>query len=389
MARASVKIVLTAAAVFFILVSESSAHPAWGVYVDPQGQVYFSDLETIWKVDARGRLSVFRAAAAGEGARHTHEINGDEAGNVYGEDSMYEPATGRYTAALWKMTPSGAFSYVLAPGEAPKGMSIWRGRDGSTYASLRRNDARGLMLLKRGADGTVAVLAGDKDAAGRVQQEILYGAGGMAFGADGTLYFAGGASVMKMTPDGIVSPFALDIPGEGAASDNSANAPRSSASAPRPGILGIAVDTGGDVYAADHAGRRVIKVTPRGEVSTLARAEQPWIPTGVAVRDGNVYVLEAGTPSGGHLNARVRKLSPDGRATLLATAGENVSPAVGPSPDTSNEGDEDAPAAPARRVPYAFVALAAGAVVILAFFIWLASRSRAGARSGADHDRTT
>ncbi|HJQ30609.1 MAG TPA: hypothetical protein VJ866_00440 [Pyrinomonadaceae bacterium] len=389
MARTSVKTLLTAAAVLFVLVSELSAHPPWGVAVDPQSQVYFSDLETVWKIDARGRLSVFRARATGEGGRHTHELNCDEAGNVYGEDLTYEPGTEHYIAAVWKMTPAGVFSYVVAPtDDPPKGMSIWRGRDGSTYATLRRDPTSEQFLLKRSPEGTVNVLAGDREAAERVKQVLLYGSGGMAFGADGTLYFVDGASLMKMTPDGVVSALARDIPGEGADGVNGANAPQGSASAPRPGLLGIAVDASGNVYAADLGGRRVVKVTPRGEVSTLWRSEQPWLPTGVAVRGGDVYVLEAGAPRGSHLSARVRKLSPDGRATLLATAGENVSQAAGPSADTSDTRDADAPDAPARRVPYVFIALA-GAVFILAFFIWLASRSRAGGRLGANHDRTT
>jgi hypothetical protein len=372
MTRALVKTFLTAAAVFLILAAETSAHPAWGVAVDTQGQVYFSDLETIWKIDARGRLSVFRAGVSG---RHTHELNVDEAGNLYGEDLSYVPATERYIAALWKMTPAGAFSYVLAPtDDAPKGVSIWRARDGSTYSSLRRDTAPGvLLLIKRSPDGNTVTLLGDKDAAARARQIVPYGVGGMAFGADGTLYFADGASVLKATPGGAVSPLARDIPAEGGAGGGDPAA----ASGTR--ILGLAVDARGDVLAADHDGRRVIRITPRGEVSTLARTEQPWIPTGVAARGSDIFILEAKGPT---LTARVRKLSPDGRLTLLATAGENVSPAAGPRPDTPDEG---APAPSARRTPYAFIALGAG-VVAFALLVWLASRARAARRLGANHD---
>ena len=117
-----------------LLAVEARAHPPWGISVDRQGRIYFSDLETIWKIDTKGKLSVFRE---GVGGRHTHELNLDEGGNLYGEDLSYDPSTQRYTSALWKMTPAGGFAYILAPtNNPPKGMSIWRDRDQNTYAAL-------------------------------------------------------------------------------------------------------------------------------------------------------------------------------------------------------------------------------------------------------------
>ena len=89
------------------LANTAQAHPAWGIAVDRKGQVYFSDLKTIWKIDAQGRLSVFRA-----GKDHTHELNIDEAGNLYGAENAYDPATQRFFSAIWKMTPAGGFSYL-------------------------------------------------------------------------------------------------------------------------------------------------------------------------------------------------------------------------------------------------------------------------------------
>src|SRR5687768_16174822 len=95
---------------WFLLASEVQAHPAWGIAVDRQGQVYFSDLTTVFKVDAQGTVSVFRASAD----RHIHDLSIDEAGNLYGAENSYEPATKRFFSAIWKMTPAGDFSYLLA-----------------------------------------------------------------------------------------------------------------------------------------------------------------------------------------------------------------------------------------------------------------------------------
>ena len=131
----------------FLLASEATAHPAWGIAVDRQGQVYFSDLKTVWRIDTQGKVSVFRD----EG--HTHDLNVDEAGNVYGEHDF---------TAIWKMTPTGGFSYLYAPtGNPPRGVSIWTDRDGNMYSVEQNNHLkRETLLLRRTSGGNVSVLAG-------------------------------------------------------------------------------------------------------------------------------------------------------------------------------------------------------------------------------------
>jgi hypothetical protein len=64
------------------------------------------------------------------------------------------------------------------------------------------------------------------------------------------------------------------------------------------------------------------KIAPDGKVESVLRAERPWSPTGVAVRDGAVYVLEYTNANGGPGEGwlpRVRRLGRDGRVTTLAT----------------------------------------------------------------------
>jgi hypothetical protein len=149
MIRALVTTILALVSICVLLLAKAQAHPAWGIAVDRQGQVYFSDLKTIWKIDTQGKLSVFRAGDD----RHTHELNMDEAGNVYGEDDF---------SAIWKMTPAGGLSYILAPtNNPPKGISIWRDRDGNMYSVEQNNHLkRETLLLRRTPSGNVSVLAG-------------------------------------------------------------------------------------------------------------------------------------------------------------------------------------------------------------------------------------
>lgn len=76
--------------IWTIFPANTPAHPASGIVVDRAGNIYFSDLETIWRLDTQGKLSVFRQCESG---RHVHELAIDEQDNVYGADVSYKPAT--------------------------------------------------------------------------------------------------------------------------------------------------------------------------------------------------------------------------------------------------------------------------------------------------------
>jgi hypothetical protein len=307
---------------------ETRGHPAWGIAVDRQGQVYFSDLESIWKIDAQGRLSAFRAGGSG---RHTHDLNIDEAGNLYGADNSYEPTTQRFFSAIWKMTPAGDFSYLLAPTDRPPiGTSIWRDRDGNMY-HVTNYPERELLVLKRSRNGDVSVLAGRSNAPREYRQGVPYSVGGMALGTDGTVYFTHGANVSNVKMSGAITPLARNLLLENASGH------RAGGGSPTQ-LFGIAVDAQGTAFVADYGNRSVLKIKPDGQTTTLIRAEESWFPTGVALRRDELYILETGhTPSYKPTGTRVRKLSPDGRVTVLATVGENNNPPGASAPPSVGE----------------------------------------------------
>lgn len=332
------------------------AHPSWGVVVDRNDQVYFSDLETIWKIDSQGKLSVFRAGVSG---RHIHDLAIDEDGNLYGADYSYEPAAGSYINAIWKMTPAADFNYILAPTkELPRGMSIVRDRVGNTYYVEQNNHLKQeTLLLKRTPDGKASVFAGGAygHADGQGAQARFSSIVGMAFGPDGSLYLADDKSVRKVTMDGVVTTLANGIDVKG------------SADAPAWGsLMGLTVNAQGDVYVADYRNRLVLKVTQAGAVTTVAQPEQEWSPTGVAAsRSGDIYILEFRFTRPSTYTPRVRKLAPDGKVTLLT--GESMKTAS----DESRTGVSYVRVFEERRsvVPYVLVALAAG-IFLLGLFIW-------------------
>ena len=171
----------------------------------------------------------------------------------------------------------------------------------------------------------VSTLAGD--GAPHFQDAAFAQAGfadpfGLAVAPDGTLYVAdGGASnrIRKLSPQGLVTTLAggtegyADGAGVGAAFDTPS---------------GLAIDDAGNLYVADTGNNRIRKVTPDGQVSTVAgdgtagyadgaaASARFNAPIGVAVaRDGRIYVADT-------YNDRIRLITPDGQVTTLAGAGQ-------------------------------------------------------------------
>ena len=333
-----------------ILCVDVWAHPPWGIVADRQGQVYFSDLETIWKIDARGRLSVFRAGVQG---KHTHELAIDDGGNLFGEDLTYDPASQHNSVAMWRMTPAGDLSYVLAMTTSPPaGFSLWRDRAGNMYSVKQNQDSpREILVLKRTSDGRLVTLQGGTRPPPQERQPILYSVGGVAFGPDGTIYATDGKNILKITADGRVSTLARDISAEGPAAEASEGG-----AAGR--VYGLAVDAQGNVFAADFNNRRVVKVAPDGKTTTLLQTESPWSPSGIAISNGELYLLEFGP---GPPRPRVQKLAADGKVTTLATVGEEKIASTGQNEAATVQTPEKSER-PART--YCSVAVALGLIFV-------------------------
>lgn len=95
--------------------------------------------------------------------------------------------------------------------------------------------------------------------------------------------------------------------------------------------IGISVDRAGNLYVSDWVNHRIRKITPQGQVSTVAGggeagpngdlADGPgltarfWGPEGIDVDEqGNIYVADT-------LNNRIRRIAPDGTVSSVAGSG--------------------------------------------------------------------
>ncbi|HEY3837554.1 MAG TPA: putative Ig domain-containing protein [Bryobacteraceae bacterium] len=178
--------------------------------------------------------------------------------------------------------------------------------------------------LTRVAGNSRAGYSGDSGPATSAQ---LSGPYGVAVDAAGNLYIADGGNnrVRKVTSSGVISTLA----GNGTAGFSLDNVPAVNAELNNP--LGVAVDSSGNVYIADSFNQRIRKVTPDGNITTVAGngtccfsgnnvpaiQAQLHQPESIAVDGaGNLYIADLG-------NNIIRKVTPAGIIVTVAGTGSN------------------------------------------------------------------
>jgi sugar lactone lactonase YvrE len=323
-----------------------------GVATDRAGNVYVADTDndTIRKITPAGDVSTLAGATIkwgstdGVGAQAlfgvcAYGVRGpypsdvmrycmpfvggvaaDAAGNVYVADE--------YNYTIRKITPAGEVTTLA-------GVAGQRGDVDGIGAQARFSFPRAIAADRA---GDLYVIDGDKirkvTPAGAVSTLIRggvfpYGYRGYDLAADdaGNLYVTDSYqhAIRKVTPAGEVTTFA-GLPKTSGSADGVGSEARFS----EP--QGIATDSAGNVYVADSGNRTIRKITPKGEVSTLAGAageSGSADGTGAQARFssslgelavdrwGNVYVADT-------LNYTIRKVTPTGEvSTLVGVAGRS------------------------------------------------------------------
>ena len=201
---------------------------------------------------------------------------------------------------------------------APTGIAT--DADGNAYVA----DDHTRTIRKIYQRGVVTTVAGSPFQSGHVDgtgsTARLSGPSGIAVDGNGNLYVSdmNDSTIRKITPSGVVTTLA-GIPGQPGVKDGAGSVAQFNSPS------GVAVDQNGNVYVADSGNSTIRKITPAGDVTTLAgspslsgsadglgRTARFSSPRGLVVDgSGNIYVADSG-------NSTIRTVTSAGVVTTLA-----------------------------------------------------------------------
>jgi len=112
-------------------------------------------------------------------------------------------------------------------------------------------------------------------------------------------------------------------------------------------VMGVARDTVGNLYLADHGNHRIRRVDPQGQITTVVGTGRPGFdgdngaaelaqlnsPVGVAVDRGYLYIAD-------YANHRIRQVDPQGKITTLGGTGR---PGFSPDGTPAQQADLNSP----------------------------------------------
>ncbi|HSE25012.1 MAG TPA: hypothetical protein VLB68_25350, partial [Pyrinomonadaceae bacterium] len=261
------------------------------IAVDRSGQVYFLDTGSgLWRIDTRGNLTHLSKTLF-----HWLAIDGND----------------RFAHSR---LPSGALGDILRVGTKPtlllsSDYPIAIGQDGNLYYPSRGpgGEMRIMRLHPSGATSLLTILPAT--AAGPLPH-----INGLTVGSDNSLYYTESSAIRRISAHGQVSTVATVRA--------LADGPSIPGTDQHPYLRGLSVDASGVIYVADSGDARMLKITPDGTVTTLLQLQSPWSPTGIALFGSDVYVLEflhTARDVRRDWMPRVRKISSDGKSSIIAT----------------------------------------------------------------------
>ncbi len=309
----------------------------FGVALDGSGNLYVADVlnYTIRKITPAGVVTTLAGLAgtfgSTDGTGSAARFNSPSGVTLDGSGNLY--AADRLNNTIRKITPAGAvttlaglagsFGSTDGTGSAarfysPSGVAL----DGSGNLFVADSGDHTIrMITPAAAVTTLAGLAGtfgSTDGTGSAAR--FFNPSGVALDGSGNLYIAdrGNYTIRKITPAGAVTTLA-GLAGSAGSTDGTGSAARFY------GPSGVALDGSGNVYVADTFNHTIRKITPAGDVTTLAglagsagsndgtgSAASFNHPFGVALDgSGNLYVADT-------FNHTIRKITPAGDVTTLA-----------------------------------------------------------------------
>ncbi len=254
---------------FSLVLTQLLAHPGIGIVGDSQGNIYFTDLVHVWKIDAEGQITIAVRDV------HTHQLLVDDKDNLYGSHSWYEgEATDEWGYYIWKLTPAGRKEYVVPRSKGfPRNSHLVGNPAGYTYwFEGGRGEQKLKKQFKQGASALVCEHNFENI-------RWLY-----HHSESGCVFLVDQLSVKKITAAGEVQTLAEDL---------SHSALIFSFLNDQHKLMGLWTDNIGTLHLAGFAAQKVYKIIGPNKLVTVRKSGGSWGPTGGFFDKNNtLWVLE-------------------------------------------------------------------------------------------------
>lgn len=259
------------------------AHPGVGIVMDSKGNVFYTDLKQVWKIDGQGRKTVVVNNV------HTHELYIDEADNLYGEHLWYNGERlntwGHY---VWRYSADRKFEKIIPDTEGfLTNYSFVRDHHGNMFWADR--DAACQRVVKHDRNGITS----------KIGNSCFENIRWMTATPAGNVYLVDLTGLKMVNRWGQVKTLSAQL------AEQRANDPHQ--------VMGLSADKNENVFVAVYGAGKIKKVTPAGQVFTVAETAASWSPTGVlSAPNGDLWILECSPAN----EVRVERITKDGRRII-------------------------------------------------------------------------
>ncbi len=293
---------------FFSTNSVLEAHPWGGLVIDSDGNVYFTFIcpivdnhhyACVWKIDQAGNM---------------HHILKSR---YSPSDLILSRSPGRSILAAERSGQSPSYRNMLWEIHSDSNSQVNQSKNYSQAFHIQAYAVANDSTLYHAKDGRLFELRKNSPASdidlGRSFNRIEL----VSMDGDGTVYIVADNALYRSSESG------YELIADSIKDEDPENLPFRGANI----LFDMCIDDSGYIYLAYYGNRRVLKVSPTGDISTVLVSEGPWSPSGVDIYEDELYVLES-TVGGGawwkfwnrndsELIPRVRKLSKDGTISTV------------------------------------------------------------------------
>jgi hypothetical protein len=266
--------------IFILGLTKTFAHPSVSIIMDSKGNVYYSDLTQVWKIDTQGKKQVIVRNV------HTHELFIDKNENLYGEHLWYESETDTWKHYVWRLSVDNKLEKIIPDTKAfQKDFSFVQDRNENMYLPDDLGTCQ--KIIKKQSNGVQTKL-GD---------ECLTKIKWMTCTPDGIVYVIDNNDLKKIDKQGHVSLVVDKL------SEKKQDGSTSYLSGPN-------IDMNGNVYISDCDAGQVKKISVDKKISVFAKTNSPWFPSGsLLAPNGDFWILECSQTN----EVRVERIAKDGR----------------------------------------------------------------------------